>query len=366
MTFTSRSCMASWSVILLAFVVGACSDGSGPTSGGETARLTGLVTGDALAARVGLAGEADDAPLAGVSIRLLTGSGELLLDSTTDAQGEFEIEAPAGAYRLEISLGDGSKFTLGLELEAGRTLFVQGNIDTSGDTPVINAELFIDDDGDGVSDTGFSIEIRGREAGDPDSGEVVEGEDPDSDLDDEEEEVEDDEPATLADFELGQKVFVKGGSIAGGFEADEVHGSSGNTGNSCRLSGDITGVTTDADGNPESVDIFLVTVDVSGAHITGVRDDGFGLLAGVRVDIRATYDGTTGELTATRMHVRESSNGRDDERIMGFLTAEPGEAELEVCGVHVQVTDGAKITNGDGGGDDEGAEDDAEGDDGED
>jgi hypothetical protein len=54
------------------------------------------------------------------------------------------------------------------------------------------------------------------------------------------------------------------------------------------------------------------------------------------------------------MHVRESSNGRDDERIMGFLTAEPGEVELEVCGVDVQVADGAKITNGDEGDDGEG------------
>jgi hypothetical protein len=353
MTIASRTCIAPWSGILLAFIVCACSDGSGPTSGGETARLAGLVTGDALAARVALAGDGGSAPLAGVSIRLVSGSGEVLLDSATDAEGEFEIEAPAGSYLLEISLADGSKFTLGLELEAGRTLFVQGNIDTSGDTPVINAELFIDDDGDGVSDTGFTIEIRGREAGDPDSGEVVEGEDPDSDLDDEEEEVEDDAPATLADFEVGQKVFVKGGTTDGGFEADEVHGSSGNAGRSCLLSGEIGGVTTDADGNPESVDIFSVTVDVTGAHITGVRDGGFGLVDGVRADIQAAYDGETGELTATRMHVRESSRGRNDERIMGFLTAEPGESELEVCGVHVQVAEGAKITNGDGGDDGE-------------
>lgn len=364
MTLKARTAPRFLSAMLLSLALSACSDGSGPTSGGETARISGVVTGDALAARVGLAGgSSGSAPLAGVSIRLVTDSGEVLLDRTTDAEGEFEIEAPAGSYRLEISLADGSKFTLGLELEAGRTLFVQGSIDTTGDTPVINAELFIDDDGDGVSDTGFTIEIRGREAGDPDSGEVVEGEDPDSDLDDEEEDVEDDEPAKLGDLELGQKVFVKGRSIAGGFEADEVHGSSGNTGKSCRLAGDLAGVTIDAEGNLESVQVFLVTVDVKDAHVTGVRDGGSGLLAGVRVDIQATYDSLTGELTATRMHVRESSNGRDDERIMGFLTAEPGEAELEVCGVDVQVADGAKITNGDGR--DDGAEDGDEGDDGE-
>ncbi len=348
MILTSRTHFASWGAVLIALAVSACSDGSGPTSGGETARLSGVLSGDGLAARAALAGATGELPLGGVSIRLVTGSGDVLLDSTTDAEGEFQIEAPAGSYRLEISLGDGSTFTLGLELEAGRTLFVQGSVDTSGETPVIDAQLFFDDDDDGVSDTGFTIEIRGREAGDPDSGEVVENGDPDGVPDEEGDEAEDDEPATLADLEEGQKVFVKGGSIAGGFEAHEVHGSSGSAGESCSLSGNVTDVEIDAEGNPESVEIFFTTVDVSEAHITGVRDPGFGLVVGVRVDIQASFADASGELTARSMHVRDSSRGRDDESIMGFLTAEPGEAELEVCGVLVQVADDAKITNGDG------------------
>src|SRR3546814_8433673 len=49
------------------------------------------------------------------------------------------------------------------------------------------------------------------------------------------------------------------------------------------------------------------------------------------------------------MHVHDSSRGRNDESIMGFLTAEPDAdaGELEVCGVRVEVADDAKITNGD-------------------
>jgi len=341
---------APWSAVVLALALAACSDASGPTDGSGSAKLSGVLTGDGLAARVALAG-GDDVPLDGISIRLVTGSGEVLVDSSTDTSGEFQFEAPAGSYRLEISLADGSTFTLGLELEAGRTLFVEGNVDTSGETPVIDAELFFDDDGDGVSDGGFSIEIRGRQADDPDSGEVVENEDPDETGDDEDAgEDEDADQATLADFEEGQKVFVKGGSIAGGFEAHEVHGSSGNAGRSCSLSGNVTDVETDADGNPTAVELFFTIVDVSAAHITGVRDRGFGLVPGVRVDIQADYDAATGELTARSMHVRDSSRGRDDERIMGFLTDEPDAdaGELEVCGVRVEVADDAKITNGDG------------------
>jgi hypothetical protein len=355
----------SAAVLLLVSTLAACSGDSGPTGGQETARLSGYVTGDGLAAGTALAGDGStDAPIPGLSVRLVSGSGEVLFESGTDVSGKFEFEAPAGTYRLEISMGDGTTFTLQVELEAGHTLFVQGSVDTTGPTPVIDAELFIDDDGDGVSDTGFTVQIVGREAGDPDSGEVTEEGDPDEDLEDEEEESDDDAPAELSEFENGQKVFVKGEGTSQGFEADEVHGSSGNPGRSCRLSGHITGLEIDAEDDLTTVVLFFETIDVSSARITGVRGGGAGLAPGTRVEIHASYDAGSGELTATRLHARGSSRGRDPERIHGFLTAEPDVEGrlLEVCGVQVEVADDAKITNGDGD-DEDGDEDEGENDD---
>lgn len=363
MTNPSRHRLPALAAALLTIGFAACSGDSGPAENGGAGRLAGLLSVTGSSAAAALAGTPGDQPLAGVTVRLVSASGAVLFETGTDPSGEFELEAPAGSYRLEVLAG-GASFILQLELQPGRTLFVQGVVDATGPAPVIDAELFLDDDGDGVSDTGFTIRIVGREAGDPGSGETLEEGDPDADLEEEDETVQDRGPADLAELEDGQKVYVKGAAADGGFLASEVHGSSGNAGPSCRLSGAITGAQLDGAGELETIELFGVSIEASGARVTGVRGGGAALEPGTRVEIHASFDAGSGELVASRIHARGSSRGGDPERILGFLTAEPdaGNGVLELCGIAVQVAEGAKVTNGDGGGEGEDGEGDEDGD----
>ena len=354
-------------LLFLLLLLAACSDGSGPTGGGGDGRISGLLTSDGLAGQASLAGAEDEepftggAPLRGVTVRLVDGAGNVLFDSQTDAQGGFEIEAPEGTYRLEVTLPDGNTFTIEIEVEAGERLFLQARVRGAGPRPVINVEIFTDDDGDGVSDSGFTIQILGREAGRPDSGERREGRDPDEDLEDEEDDLEDNDRASLEDLQEGQRVHAKGHGTEEDFEANEVHGNQGSTDRFCRLSGFVTGVDKGSDGDLLGLEIFGVFVDTEGARINGLRGGGSALEAGTRVEIHATL-AASGELDATQLHARDS-HGRDPERVVGPVTdlSQVADRRIEVCGVSVEVLRGAKITNGFGA--DEDDDDDDEDDD---
>ncbi len=44
-------------------------------------------------------------PLAGVEVRLSDGDGRVVVSATTDVDGAFRVQAPAGRYRLHVVLG---------------------------------------------------------------------------------------------------------------------------------------------------------------------------------------------------------------------------------------------------------------------
>ncbi|MFN2431374.1 MAG: DUF5666 domain-containing protein [Gemmatimonadota bacterium] len=351
--------LALGGALVLASLLTSCSESGGLVAGGGDASVAGILTSERGAATHGgmsLAGgpgddAASDVALAGVSVRLVDPSGGLVFDSRTDARGEFEITAPEGIYRLEVTLPGGDRFTFEVSLESGERLFVQARVQ-NGARALIDAEIFTDDDRDGISDSGFRVRIRGREAGRPGSGEV--GEDrPDDDLEEEDADAADDAPAALGDLREGQRVFVKGAGSADGFEADEVHGNAGRADRFCRLSGFLTGVQEGPDGIT-AVEMFGVRIGLGSVDVAGVRG-GRGprssLAEGVRVEVHARLDQSSGELHALRLHAR-GGRGDDPERILGRLTAEPDVAAslLEVCGIEVSVAAAARVTNGGGDG----------------
>lgn len=220
-------------VISLFALLPACSGGGGPTAITEHARISGVLTGAPMDGTLALADGEDGGPfsggtpLSGVSVRLVDGSGNILFDGETDATGGFDMSAPAGTYLLEVVLADGSTFTLEVTAEEGQHVVVEAEVEREESGDVINAQIFTDEDGDGASDTGFRVQIVGREAGQPDSGEeteVAEERDEEDEAVRGEGERDGDEPAG-ADEEEGCPGRGEGGDR--GADCDNGHGNGG-------------------------------------------------------------------------------------------------------------------------------------------
>jgi hypothetical protein len=231
--------------LLLLLLLWGCSDESGSTGPGTgTARISGVLTGAGSGSSAALAGGETEGrfsggiPLRGASVRLVTGEGRILFDSTTDTGGEFETVVPAGVYRLEFTLAGEEAFAFEITVDPDEHLFIRAQLRQAGPRFVLDAELFIDNDGDRASDSGFSIQIIGREAGRPESGEVRGGRDDededddanDEDGDDDDENDDDDEEVRFAVFlarvqRLGPGAFnhdVQGTFVDGRLRADKL------------------------------------------------------------------------------------------------------------------------------------------------
>lgn len=163
-------------LLLLAFA--ACSD-DGPIGPGNPpdgmGRISGQLTaGPDLAANVGhgLAPAGQDA-LAGVQVTILDGDGDVILSTATDLEGEFEGTIPAGTYTVLLELDPETEFSFSLDVPEGTTFFVEGELDvTPSGKFKLDAEIFVDDDGDSEPDNSFVIRITGRLAGQPQSGDL--------------------------------------------------------------------------------------------------------------------------------------------------------------------------------------------------
>ncbi|HUP00627.1 MAG TPA: carboxypeptidase-like regulatory domain-containing protein [Gemmatimonadota bacterium] len=167
---------------LLALALTACSESnapSGPDDGSPSAtRITGqLIAGGDLAAAVGISSRglglsANDA-LAGVKITVVDENGNEILSTTTDLEGEFDAAVPAGTYTIFLEVDPETQFTFTIDVPEGTTFFVRGEVDVNPSGKfTLDAEIFVDNDGDGEPDSSFVIQITGRVAGQPQSGDV--------------------------------------------------------------------------------------------------------------------------------------------------------------------------------------------------
>ncbi len=236
---------------VVAGLAAACTGANGPTGLTEQAHVSGVLTLAAPAGAAALADGEDDPfagsmPLGGARLRLVSASGEVLFEARSDSDGRFEVGAPAGEYRLEIVLDDGSSFTLGVSVREGERLFVRAKVEMEGGHPVINAEVFTDNDGDGASDTGVTVQIVGREAGRPESGEQREGpsdgaDDPSGEDRDGGEDGDEGGPDDRDDEDGGGADDEIGGDEDGGGGDDEIGGDEDGGGGDDEIGGDEDG-----------------------------------------------------------------------------------------------------------------------------
>lgn len=111
--------------------------------------------------------------LAGVTVELTDSDGNILLTTATGDDGSFSGLVAPGTYTLVLDLGEGDPLTVTFDVRAGGSLFLQGKVDRNPSGRLaLNLDVFEDEDGDGNPDSSFSIRVRGREAGDPFSGDV--------------------------------------------------------------------------------------------------------------------------------------------------------------------------------------------------
>lgn len=168
-------------VPLLALAFAGCSDTSGP--GGPEgslppgmSRISGQLTAtEGAAASQGARGLglAADQELAGVQVTILDGTGTEIFSTTTDLEGEFEGTVPAGTYTVLLELDPENVFSFSFDVPEGSTFFVEGKVDVNPSGRFkLDAEIFVDNDGDTEPDSSFRIRITGRLAGQPQSGDV--------------------------------------------------------------------------------------------------------------------------------------------------------------------------------------------------
>lgn len=166
-------------LVVLVLALAACSDSGGP-SGPDGAlpdgvsRIAGQFTAGANAAAGGRAlGPAADDPLAGVTVTVKDGLGNTIFSTTTDLEGEFQGTVPPGTYTVIVEVDPENQFSFSFDVPAGTSFFVDGKIDTNPSGKFkLDAEIFIDNNGDGEPDSSFRIRITGRLAGLPQSGDV--------------------------------------------------------------------------------------------------------------------------------------------------------------------------------------------------
>lgn len=133
-----------------------------------------------------LADEDDDlfsgpSPLRDVSVRLKDAFGATLRETVSDAEGDFTVQAPAATTALHIVLVDGSTFKMSVSPRPGGHLHVRGLVTGLGSVRLLNAETFVDDDYDGESDSGLTIQTIGVVAEDPDDEDSDDDEDSEDD-----------------------------------------------------------------------------------------------------------------------------------------------------------------------------------------
>ena len=164
--------------LLLALAFAACSDDgpSGPAGLPDgMARFSGeLTAGPDLAANAGRAlGPAANDALAGVKVTILDSNGNEVFSATTDGAGEFEGTIPAGTYTVVLELDPETEFSFSLDVPEGTAFFVEGELDVNPSGKFkLDAEIFVDNDGDSEPDNSFVIRIKGRLAGQPQSGDL--------------------------------------------------------------------------------------------------------------------------------------------------------------------------------------------------
>jgi len=237
---------------------------------------------------------------------------------TTDVDGEFSIEVPSSQATVQVHVGAGAPVSLDLAGDDDEGAFVQALVFLNeAGTVAVNAEIFRDENGDGVADDDFLIQILGRVAGEPTSGQVTIR-----------------LPEVLSvggTIDLRQRVRVWGEWDGSAFVATQIADNCGPTIDPYLVSGIVTA---------KSPGVFsLLGADV---HITSetrfagrVRTFN-GLQTGDYVVVQLAI-GVGGRLEA----VRVSKSGSSDATVMihGFVEAfAEGSTQIQLLGIAVQVT----------------------------
>jgi hypothetical protein len=73
--------------------------------------LVGLVTRGPASSIENLAGRLGPSPVANIRIVISSGAGEMVTSGLTDMRGDYRIDLPAGAYRVDIGPLAGMEYT---------------------------------------------------------------------------------------------------------------------------------------------------------------------------------------------------------------------------------------------------------------
>jgi hypothetical protein len=163
------------SLFLAAFLIACASDGPGGLDLDSQARLAGQVSpGPSMASGLG-----------GTTIKLFDSSGRSVFATATGAGGSFSGSVPAGTHTVVLDLPGSTNFAFNLAIPPGEALFVNAVVDGGGaGGSVLSAQIFRDQNADGLADDGFLITL--------DDVAETEDDDLDEELDDLDDELDDD------------------------------------------------------------------------------------------------------------------------------------------------------------------------------
>lgn len=245
--------------------------------------------------------------------------GQTEVETTTDADGEFSVEVPSGQATVHVGVSTTTSVSMEVPGADDEDAFVQALVflNTEG-TVAVNAEIFRDENGDGVADDDFLIQILGRLAGDPTSGQVI---------------IRLPEPLSVGGtIDLLQRVRIWGEWNGSVFVATQIADNCGPTIDPYLVSGIVTA---------KSSGVFtLLGVDI---HITpetrfaGQVRTFNGLRTGDNVVVQLAI-GVGGRLEAVRIS-KPSTPSDDAVSLHGFVEAfAEGATQIRVLGIPVQVT----------------------------
>lgn len=177
-----------WNIALLAVLLVGCSVTTEPVADasrpGATLAATSYTSGTlSTGSHTNLLSEGTEdefsgpVAVAGVTVRLKDDYGTLA-NGVTGEWGQFSLSTSTDAKKIQFVLPDGAVYTVKMWTFSGSPTAIRAKLDTKNSKLILNAEMFPDADGDGVSDTGKVKRVRDRVASYPESGtETIEAED---------------------------------------------------------------------------------------------------------------------------------------------------------------------------------------------
>jgi hypothetical protein len=164
-----------------------CSVGTEPDSvGGASSSTPGLAAKTAtsfggrvtMASHTNLSGEQDvfegSQGVPDVLVRVRNGWGAVFGTDVTDSYGTFEIPTPKDPKKLEFMVRCQDLFTIELpkQWRDVKAVHVRAKLESLGSLRVMNAELFPDENGDGISDVPQTLRILALQPKDAKKGDV--------------------------------------------------------------------------------------------------------------------------------------------------------------------------------------------------